>query len=99
MSHTSLIISENSIKDITDKIETMLKLNISSTPYAIVSDKILQIGTDIYTYLIVCPPKLHLLHEELFKTASTKQIILIWLVFYKPHKVMKEKAFSKYSDM
>ena len=63
---------KNSMKNVAEKLE----LNITATPYENVTDDILNTAVEMYTYLILCPPKILQLYQNLFKDSSPNQILL-----------------------
>ena len=63
---------KNSIKNIAEKLE----LNVTATPNENVTDDILHTAVEMFTYLILCPPKILQLYQNLFKDSSPNQILL-----------------------
>ena len=98
--YTKILVSDYNIKSNILSLEEKLKLAKNEIPSRRVSKQNLETAGNIFTYMNFCPTfQLHSFYKDLFKTASTKDIILALISLLKSsHNADKEttiKVFEK----
>lgn len=93
-SDKALLLSDKNILNNINSLAAELKLNMTSIPNRNVSKETLQIAVEMFTYLNICPTKLLKFTSHLFKTGTTREMILALTSIIKTIKNDKEKELT-----
>ena len=96
---TGIILYGSRIEKIINIVEDKLKINASVTPHENVTGETLQTAGEMFIYVSVCPHALISFYHDLFKTSSSREILLALTSIMKTSqnsaKETSVKLFSK----
>ena len=93
-SDKALLLSDKNILNNINSLAAELKLNMTLIPNRNASKETLQIAVEMFTYLNICPTKLLKFTSHLFKTGTTREMILALTSIIKTIKNDKEKELT-----